>query len=576
MTGDMISNEDATSGLTILPDQPRRRRGTKATALTAAALLVGTAGVATALFRSTASDRDPSTLIPANAFAVAAADLSLPGGQAGGLETLLGRFPGLHLTGDGSIRDRILRTMLHSAQPNLDYDEDVKPWLGDHVAIAGWTDKGKPEMEVLLQSTDDGSARQHLTKLLNGNGNVVIQDGYAVIGKDQQAVQDALAAAGQSSLHDSGPYDGDIGALPDNQAMTAWINGPGAKAALDTALPGGLTPAIGISPFGLLGSGQSDIFKGRVALGVRVTDTLAELDARSVGSSSTTTAPATMLTTLPSGTVGAIELADPGAVVDGVGSLVKVFGSFSSVVTSCSGYATSVPARAAVPALAPKALRQQLELSVPKNLPHRQAVIRGLLRNERKAAARGGNGDVFSGTQSGCMPEPAPQPTDPMDQIQKVLGISFPDDVKTLLGQRAVVAFGGMELAGLPDVAIRTHPSDLSAAQSIANTLSSKVSSSTPLHIDVSTAGDDLVLATSSSYGQEIAKGGDFGSQSQFKTALGDMPGAVDAAGYVDLSRIWPLVGDSVPAGLRHVHAVGFWAATDSGVQTGQLRVVFG
>ena len=62
------------------------------------------------------------------AFAVAAADLSLPGGQAGGLETLLGRFPGLHLTGDGSIRDRILRTMLHSAQPNLDYDEDVKPW----------------------------------------------------------------------------------------------------------------------------------------------------------------------------------------------------------------------------------------------------------------------------------------------------------------------------------------------------------------------------------------------------------------------------------------------------------------
>ena len=133
-----------------------------------------------------------------------------------------------------------------------------------------------------------------------------------------------------------------------------------------------------------------------------------------------------------------------------------------------------------------------------------------------------------------------------------------------------------MELAGLPDVAIRTHPSDLSAAQSIANTLSSKVSSSTPLNIDVSTAGDDLVLATSSSYGQDIAKGGDFGSQSQFKTALGDMPGAVDAAGYVDLSRIWPLVGDSVPAGLRHVHAVGFWAATDSGVQTGQLRVVFG
>jgi hypothetical protein len=157
-----------------------------------------------------------------------------------------------------------------------------------------------------------------------------------------------------------------------------------------------------------------------------------------------------------------------------------------------------------------------------------------------------------------------------------MIGISFPDDVKTVLGQRAVVAFGGLELAGLPDVAIRTHPSDLAAAQSLANTLSTTVASSSPLHVDVSTAGDDLVLATSPTYGQEIAKAGDLGGQDLTKAALGDIPDAVTFAAYVNLSRVWPLIGSDVPGAVQHLHAVGFWASTAGDVQTAQLRVVFG
>ena len=572
MTGDMISNEDPSSGLTILPEQAPRRRGTKATALTAAALLVGTAGVATALFRSSSSDRDPATLIPANAFAVASADLSLPGGQADALSTLLGRFPDLHLTGDGSIQDRILRTMLHGAQPSIDYDADVKPWLGDHVAIAGWIDKGKPEMEVLLQSTDDSSARQHLADLAKDHAFVELHDGYAVLGSSQQVVDDAIAAAGTSSLHSSGTYDADIQALPGDQALTGWVDGPSAKDALASAIPGGLAAAGGLSPFGIAGAGAGDLFKGRLAIGVHVTDTIAEVNARSVGGSSTSSAPATMLTGLPNGTIGALEIANPGALVDGVTPLIKIFGSFQSSSGSCSvfGIAPAVPSPGAVPALAPKDLRRQLEAAVPRNIPHRQAVIRRLLRQEKN----GFKGNAFQSPET-CTSKP-PAPVDPLGSIQKLLGISFPDDVKTVLGQRAVVAFGGLELAGVPDIAIRTHPSDLSSAQSLADTLSSKLASSSPVHLDVSTADGDLVLATSSSYGQDIAKGGDLGGQDAAKTALGDMPSTVDVAGYVDLSRVWPLIGHDVPRDLQHVHGVGFWSATDGGVQTSQLRVVFG
>ena len=51
---------------------------------------------------------------------------------------------------------------------------------------------------------------------------------------------------------------------------------------------------------------------------------------------------------------------------------------------------------------------------------------------------------------------------------------------------------------------------------------------------------------------------------------------AVSVAAYVDLSRVWPLVGDSVPSAVQHLHAVGFWAAQSADVQSAQLRLVIG
>jgi hypothetical protein len=54
------------------------------------------------------------------------------------------------------------------------------------------------------------------------------------------------------------------------------------------------------------------------------------------------------------------------------------------------------------------------------------------------------------------------------------------------------------------------------------------------------------------------------------------MPAAVTFGAYVDLSRVWPLLGQDVPAGVQHLRAVGFWAAGSGNVQTARLRVVMG
>jgi hypothetical protein len=535
---DVISSDEPTERPGRMPRQGSLAgAGARTTAMTAALTLVVAAGVTTAAYRGATGGTSPTSLIPAGAFAVATADLSLPDGQAGALETLLGRFPELHLTGDGSIRDRVLRSIIQSGDDSIDYDKDVKPWLGDHVAVAGWQNNGHPQMEVVLQSSDDSSARSHLEHFLNDNGDVEFRDGYAVLGSSQDAVRSALAAADKSSLDDAGPYDGDIKALGHTEAITAWFDGPAAKDVLGPTMLGGPEGALAFSGLGALGGGMGTLFKGRVSLGVHVTDTVAEIDARSVGAQTTKSAPSKMLTSLPSGTVGALEFGDPGMVVDSVTPLIRGLATFAGggVSGSCASSAPPTPARA------PRS----------KMSRHQPPMSR-----------------CYSDT-------PAP-PIDPFAQIQKAIGISFPDDVKTVLGDRAVVAFGGLELAGLPDVAIRSHPADLAAAQSLGSTLSTALSGSSPVNIDVSTAGEDLILATSSAYGQEIAKAGDLGDQSDVKSALDGIPGLVNVAAYVNLSRVWPLVGAGVPEGVKHLHAIGFWAANDGDVQTAQLRAVFG
>jgi hypothetical protein len=258
--------------------------------------------------------------------------------------------------------------------------------------------------------------------------------------------------------------------------------------------------------------------------------------------------------------------------------LIRAFGSFASSSTTCFGSSVSpaVPVPSGVPSVNEKSLRRQLKAAIPPGTAHRRAIIRHGLRNYRKALRQEHRSSTFmQGTDDNCTTEQS-APTDPFAEIQKSIGIQFPDGVKTILGDRAVVAFGGLELAGMPDVAIRSHPSDLSNAEALANTLSSTLSSSTPVNVDVRTAGQDLVLATSSSYGQEIAKGGSLGDQSEAKTALDGMPDSVNVAIYANLSRVWPLLGEDVPDGVKHLHTVGFWSATAGNVQTAQLRVVFG
>jgi hypothetical protein len=165
-------------------------------------------------------------------------------------------------------------------------------------------------------------------------------------------------------------------------------------------------------------------------------------------------------------------------------------------------------------------------------------------------------------------------PKDPAGIFGLALGIRIPEDIKTILGDRAVLTFGGLEPGALPDMAIRTHPTGQTRAMGYVQTVRARLSAEGAINVDVSTLSHDVVLASSRSYGQEIGASGTFGQQPRVKAALGDMPGQVSTAGYLDLSRIWPLVGTAIPPDVQHLQAVGYWVVDGGDVQAAQFSLV--
>ena len=557
--------------------------GAKLTALSTALALVLAGGVVTAAWRSFQSHDAPTKLLPASTFAVGTLDLSLRG-HDDALSSFADHFPSSPTHhGDGSAVDRLLRAIFRgSSDPRINYDDDIKPWLGDRVAIAGWMDKaGKPQMEGLIESTDDGAARKELAKLIkDGDGAFSFADGYAVLGNTPAAVQESIDAAHKSSLADSATYGADIDALPGEPALTGWLDGPAARKALEAALgPGearmleqlGQGGAFGmLGPMGLAGSagmvgvggagvgsatagalgGPSAMFTGRTSLGALVTDRYVEVDTRETGAAAQHQTSTNTLRSLPASTMATLELGDPSTMVNGVTSvLTEFFGlptDLSVHMSSCVSGFGPIPSR-------PLSRRQALAF--------RRKAVRRALTAQRNSKCR----DTFT----------PPKPPDPVKEIEKATGLRLPDDATTVIGDSVLASYGGLTLQGMPKIAVRTHPSNLPAAQDVLEKVQTRVGSSSPVPFTDDTSGDDLVVATSIDYAHEVEQTGTFGKQAQVALALGNLPDAVGSAGYVDLGKILPLLG-AIPRDVQALKAVGFWTTLDGGVQRSQMRLVVG
>ena len=142
------------------------------------------------------------------------------------------KFPDApHVTSADQLKDALLSKAFDQPSSNIDYVTDIKPWLGDRVALAAYPDaKGNVQPVGILQVKDATQAQAGLTKLIHtGDGGMstagfAIENDYAIVGPSQAAVDAAVAAARTSSITASNQYAADVATLGGDRIVTAWAD----------------------------------------------------------------------------------------------------------------------------------------------------------------------------------------------------------------------------------------------------------------------------------------------------------------------------------------------------------------
>ena len=152
------------------PDNDNRKRLIALGALVAGgAVVAGGAWAATSFF---ATGSQPAEALPDSTVAYFSVDLDPSGGQKIEAIKTLRKFPAftdeVNLETDDDLRERLFEEIVTSGEcKGLDYAEDVKPWVGSRAAIAA-VDLGEDEPAAVgvVQVSDAGKAEDGMAKLV--------------------------------------------------------------------------------------------------------------------------------------------------------------------------------------------------------------------------------------------------------------------------------------------------------------------------------------------------------------------------------------------------------------------------
>ncbi|MEA2651327.1 MAG: hypothetical protein QOI85_1048 [Chloroflexota bacterium] len=155
--------------------------------------LTGAAFVAGYLLLFSASSDRAAALAPANSAFYVNIYLQPSTGQQMNLGGLIGRLPGF--ADESSLDekvDQVVENLLGATGLELDYREDIKPWLGSQIALAGWPTDGDiaaPEAIFIVEVKDRALAEAAL-------GDLATNAGFSFTGHTYQDVDIQVADSG--------------------------------------------------------------------------------------------------------------------------------------------------------------------------------------------------------------------------------------------------------------------------------------------------------------------------------------------------------------------------------------------
>jgi len=525
---------------------PRRNLAAIVVSLVAVLAVIG-GGVAYVGYHKLASSgAQPDQWAPASSIAYIKIDLDPAASEKIAALRFEQKFPDApHVTSADQLKDALLSEAFAQPTTDINYATDIKPWLGNRVALAAYPDaNGKIQLVGILQLKDATQAKAGLTKLIQTPGGdasmstagFAIEDDYAVVGQSQATVDAAVAAARTSSITASNQYAADVATLGGDRIVTAWADlGAASKyvakaaasqlsslGALSTLSSGsdsgaGSDPGSSTDPsgstdslppnsiLGTLGSvgglsqlsgaqGLTNEVKGRLVLGLSLQSGYAEISGRIVGGDTTgiqsqNADAGALLGQLPAGSVA-------GVAVSGIGAAIS-----KELTTLESGPLASLGFK------------------------------------------------------------------DELDAASAQLGISLPGDAVNLIGNGVAVGLDSVPADGakakFTGIAEPTDAAKgLKTAQALAGLLTTNGFATT------ATASGSKVIVTN-----DAAASGSLSDDPGFKSAMGGMPNQVVAAAYVDLAGIWPSAGSDFPSDLQHLTGIGTYEALDGSDVTFSVRV---
>lgn len=158
--------------------------------------------------------------------------------------------------------------------------------------------------------------------------------------------------------------------------------------------------------------------------------------------------------------------------------------------------------------------------------------------------------------------------------VRKQYGIKLPQDISAAVGERAVLAFGGVT-KGNPDVALRLSGSPASVAKlvRVANQ-----NASGQFTLRQARAGKDTVVGLTQAYANTVATRSGLGASSVFKTAVPDAKGAQQVL-FVDIAGTLRATGSMLgltakdKRDLAPLSALGMTSGRDGSASTFRIRL---
>lgn len=265
------------------PPPPRKSgHGKKIIAgLTLAAVAAGGAVAAYAYTVLASSGIQPERVLPATTVAFAKLDLDPAAGQKIAAYRLSTKFPAVSKGAadlDGA-RDAILSEFFDK-RSELDYATEIKPWLGDRIAVAAVPNPASAaglDPVLVVAYTDEAKMKAAFSKAARTErafGYVTI-DGYALVTDSQPNAEAILAGARRATLAEAEHYRADLKSLNGDQLAVGWADIEATVAALKAGNRSG-------SGFRFEGLDRLDTVapaKGRVIVGAHASSDYLEISA---------------------------------------------------------------------------------------------------------------------------------------------------------------------------------------------------------------------------------------------------------------------------------------------------------